>query len=461
MVSESRDGVLAPHRRATTIGLLLVITLVGFEALAIATVMPKVSRDLNGISLYGWVFSAFLLAQLVGIVVAGTSADRYGPERPFLIGLVLLALGLIIGALAPSMEVLVGARAIQGLGAGVIPAVAYVVIGRAYPTQMQPRMFAMLSTAWVVPSLMGPAIAAVVASAFGWRWVFAGIIPIVAIAALLAAPPMRKLPPTVRSPDAEPPASLAGAVQVALGSGLFLAGLLAHNLFALLVLCAIGGAIAVKAFRGLVPTGTLRALPGIPAAVLSRGLLTFAFFGVDAFITLAVVEVRGGSVAMGGFALTVGALCWTTGSWIQSHYVQRLHPPLLVRLGFAIIGVAIVLFCIAVSTSVSILMFAVAWGVGGFGMGFAYAPISLVVLGGAEKGSEGRSSSALQLADVLGCAIGIGIGGALVAFGERSGWSPSSGLVINACIDLLAVVAGVSIASRLRTQPLGAQIKAP
>ncbi|MBJ7382637.1 MAG: MFS transporter, partial [Acidimicrobiia bacterium] len=157
MASESRDGVLAPHRRATTIGLLLVITLVGFEALAIATVMPKVSRDLDGISLYGWVFSAFLLAQLVGIVVAGSSADRYGPERPFLIGLVLLALGLIIGALAPSMEVLVGARAIQGLGAGVIPAVAYVVIGRAYPTQMQPRMFAMLSTAWVVPSLMGPA----------------------------------------------------------------------------------------------------------------------------------------------------------------------------------------------------------------------------------------------------------------------------------------------------------------
>jgi len=322
-------------------------------------------------------------------------------------------------------------------------------------------MFAMLSTAWVVPSLMGPAIAAVVASAFGWRWVFAGIIPIVAIAVLLAAPPMRRLPPTDRSPDAEPPASLAGAIQVAIGSGLFLGGLLAQNLFALLALCAIGGAIALNALRRLVPTGTLRALPGTPAAVLSRGLLTFAFFGVDAFITLAVEEVRGGSVAMGGFALTVGALCWTTGSWIQSHYVQRLHPPLLVRAGFAIIGVAILLFCIAVSTSVSVFMFAVAWGVGGFGMGFAYAPISLVVLGGAEKGSEGRSSSALQLADVLGCAIGIGIGGALVAFGERSGWSPSSGLVINACIDLLAVIAGVSIASRLRTPPIAAQIQAP
>ena len=455
---ETRDGIFAPERRATTIGLLLVITLVGFEALAIATIMPKVSRDLDGISLYGWVFSSFLLAQLVGIVVAGTSADRYGPERPFVIGLVLLAIGLVIGGVAPSMEVLVGARAIQGLGAGVIPAIAYVVIGRAYPAELRPRMFAMLSTAWILPSLLGPAIAALVASAFGWRWVFAGIVPLVAVAALLAAPPMRRLPPTPRSADSEPPASLKNAIQVAVGTGLFLGGLIANNWWVLFALCAAGGLAAFGAFRRLVPVGTLRAVPGVPAAVLSRGLLTFAFFGVDAFITLAIVDVRGGSVAMGGFVLTVGALFWTTGSWIQSHYVQRLHPPILVRVGFAIFGVAIVIFCIAVSTSVPLSMFAVAWGVGGFGIGLAYAPLSLVVLGGAEKGSEGRASSALQLSDVLGCAIGIGVGGALVALGERLGWSPSSGLVINALIDLVAVFAGVILASRLRVDSANSPI---
>ena len=74
----ARDGVMAPARRATSVGLVLVITLIGFEAMAIATVMPRVSRELHGIRLYGWVFSAFLLASLLGIVLGGRLADQIG-----------------------------------------------------------------------------------------------------------------------------------------------------------------------------------------------------------------------------------------------------------------------------------------------------------------------------------------------------------------------------------------------
>ena len=181
---QPRGGVLAAAYRATSIGLFLVITLVGFEAMAIATVMPRVSRDLDGIGLYGWVFSAFLLASLLGIVIAGRLADRYGPERPFLAGLVLFSAGLVIGGLTPSMAVLVLGRAVQGFGAGVIPAVLYVVVGRAYPSRLQPRMFALMSTAWVLPSLFGPPIAVLIATTLGWRWVFLALLPIVAIAAL-------------------------------------------------------------------------------------------------------------------------------------------------------------------------------------------------------------------------------------------------------------------------------------
>src|SRR5438128_1893750 len=93
----SADGVLAPGRRALTFGVFLAITLVGFEALAIATVMPVISDDLGGIALYGWVFSAFFLGNIVGIVTAGRSADRVGPGRPFVVGLVLFGGGLLAG----------------------------------------------------------------------------------------------------------------------------------------------------------------------------------------------------------------------------------------------------------------------------------------------------------------------------------------------------------------------------
>jgi MFS family permease len=88
----------------------LAVTFVAFEALAVATILPLVGRHLGDVRLYGWVFSAFLLASLIGIVVAGTLADRVPLGQPMLAGLALFALGLVIGGTAPTMAVLVAGR---------------------------------------------------------------------------------------------------------------------------------------------------------------------------------------------------------------------------------------------------------------------------------------------------------------------------------------------------------------
>src|SRR3712207_6308802 len=139
--------------------------------------MPDVEDDLGGLAFYGWVFSGFMLACLVGIAYAGPLADERGPAQPFLAGLALFSVGLVAGGLAPTMPALVGARVVQGLGAGAIPAVAYASIGRSLPEAARPRMFAVLSTAWVLPGIFGPAVASVVADTVGWRWVFLGLLP--------------------------------------------------------------------------------------------------------------------------------------------------------------------------------------------------------------------------------------------------------------------------------------------
>jgi MFS family permease len=157
-----------------TVGLVLAVTFVAFEALAVATILPVVGRHLGDLRLYGWVFSAFLLASLFGIVLAGTLADRVPLGRLMLAGLALFALGLVIDGTAPDMPALVAGRAVQGFGAGVVPAVAYVAISRCYAEQARPRMFAVLSTAWVVPGLIGPGVGAPVACCRWWsrpgRW---------------------------------------------------------------------------------------------------------------------------------------------------------------------------------------------------------------------------------------------------------------------------------------------------
>ena len=174
-------GLFSPGRRALTAGLVMSITLVAFEALAVSTVMPLVARELGSLELYGWVFSAFFLGDLIGIVVVGGLIDRGGLVRPLAAGLILFSIGLTIGGLAPSMAVLVAGRFLQGLGAGAIPPIAYVASGGRSRT-LRPRMFATLSTAWVLPGVIGPAIAGGVAERLDWRVVFLGLLPLIALA---------------------------------------------------------------------------------------------------------------------------------------------------------------------------------------------------------------------------------------------------------------------------------------
>src|SRR6266481_1589371 len=139
-IARETDGLWSPARRSLTLGLVFTITLVAFEALAVSTIMPTVARELDPrLKLYGWVFTAFLLGSLIGIVVVGGAIDRRGLALPFGLGLGLFAIGLLVGGLAPSMPVLVAARFVQGLGGGSVPPIAYVAIGRSLPETMRAR----------------------------------------------------------------------------------------------------------------------------------------------------------------------------------------------------------------------------------------------------------------------------------------------------------------------------------
>ena len=419
-MGEGRTGGLwAPQTRALTVGLVLTITFVASEALAVVTVMPVVARDLGGLRLYGWVFSAFMLGSVVGIVAAGREADRRGPAVPFVAALILFGLGLAIAGLAPSMEVLVGGRVLQGIGAGAVPSVAYAVIGRSFPGPLQARMMAVLSTAWVVPGVAGPALAAAVAHLFGWRWVFLGLLPVVAVAGSIAMPALIRIGPPASGQVQEH--RLIYGIAVAACATMLLAGLtLVAGSGAVLVggaLIAVGVAGGLPALRRLVPPGTLTARRGLPATILSRGLLTFAFFGADAYVTLAITAVRHRSPVVAGIAVTGATLGWTAGAWVQARLSKTWEGPRFVRTGLVIILAGIAGMVLVLQPTVPVAEGLVAWTVAGLGMGLAYAPLSLMMLRKAPPGGEGRASASLNLADVLGTAIGIGVGGAAVAAG--------------------------------------------
>lgn len=442
------NSVWAPSHRSLTVGLVLTITLVGFESLAVATILPSIEEELGDLHLYGWVFSAYFLGSLLGIVIAGRLTDRLGPARPFSLGLVVFSLGLVMGGVAPSMTALVVARVVQGVGSGAIPAVVYASIGRSYTEVVRPRLFAILSSAWVLPSLVGPVLSGSIADQWSWRWVFLGLLPLVGLSSALSHTSLRSLGrPNAQGTD---PIGVPAALRVTAGAGLVLSGLSASTspLHAL-GLVAGGILLGIRPLMSLVPPGTLRAQPGLPATILSRGMLTYAFFAADAYVPLSLTSIQGTSTAGAGLALTASGLSWAVGSWVQERKVETWGPRNLIRAGFALIVLGLSLFSIVLNPSAPLILVVVGWAIAGLGMGLAYAPISLLVLQQAEPGREGSAGSSMQLADVLGIALGAGFGGALIAVGDALHWTPRTALAGAFLQAGLMAMTGFGLTTRL------------
>jgi MFS family permease len=443
------DGAFAPERRLLTVGLIGLVTAAAFEGMAVPTILPAVVPTLGGLDLYGWAFSAFWLTNIIGITLGGSDADRRGPARAFAIGVVLFAAGMVVAGAATGMPMVIAGRAIQGFGSGAIGSVVYAAIARAYPSSVTPRMIALVSSAWVVPGLVGPALAGTVTDALGWRWVFLGIVPPVLLMGLAVYPQLARLGPAVRGTQASrTDANRAlDAVRLAVGSTLVLAALTIGSLPLAAAFLVGGGWLALGALRHLLPAGALRLAAGRPAVVAAVFGIAFAFFGTEAFVPLSVVDVRGGSVTLGGIALSAAAVTWAGGSWLQARAASAGIRRMLVTSGAGLIGAGIVVTSLVLLPAAPVLVAAVGWAVAGLGMGLAYSMLALVMLETSAPGEEGFSSAAIQLMFTLGTAFGAGIGGAIVAVAASGalGLSPAIGIVYSLMLVMAMLTAAVSL----------------
>ena len=428
---------------------------VAFEGLALVTVAPLVARDLGGEELYGWIFSAFLLTQIVSTVLAGQQIDRRGPAVPFAVALVLFGAGLVVGSLAQTMPVLIAGRALQGLGAGAVATCVYAVVSRNYVDALRPRMMATISTAWIVPSLVGPAVAGFIAETLSWRAVFAGIVPLLVISGILATPAFRGDPGT---PQQARPGDrrLGRAIALAIGAGTFLTGLTTTPVPLGIGLAVVGLAIAGPAMRSLLPPGTLRARAGLPAVIATRAMFVSAFFTGDAFLILALTDLGGYRASIAGLVISSASIAWTSGSWLQVRIDRRAGAGsrhTRVRWGVALISIGMTLLTVTTALGGAPPLGAAiaAWVVAGLGIGLAHSTVSTMAFAHAPAGEEGAISASLLLADLGAPALTIGIGGALVALAGARGWSAETGILLAFLVSISAVTLAALAATRLPT----------
>jgi MFS family permease len=441
VVSEPEPRLLDRSRLLPLTGAVVVMTVVAVEAMAVATVMPTVAEALDGIHYYSWAFTAYLLADVVGMVDAGRRVDRQGPRSALLGGLAIFAAGLVVASAATGIAMFLVGRVLQGLGGGSIIVALYVLIARAFPEQLRPKVFALLSTAWVVPALVGPAVAGLVTDTLGWRWVFAGIAPLALGGTLLLVPVLRAL--EAREGPDHPAARRSDGLLLAVALGLL--QLSAQVLdWRSAPLAAAGLLVGARPLRRLLPSGTLRFATGLPTVIALRGLLACAFFGAEAYLPLTLAEVHGGSARVVGIPLTLAALTWSAGSWLQGR--RDANRAALLPIGFAVVALGVGSLVVVDAAGSSLWLAVPIWAVAGAGMGIALTLVAVLSLELSPEHEQGVNSAALQISDITGSIVGIAVAGAVITgFGVHR---LSTGAVV-ADLALAAVaVAGIAASRR-------------
>jgi len=437
-------------RLRLVVGLILAISVIAIESLAVAIAMPAAVRDFGELYLYGWAFSVFFLAMTVGMALGGSLADRRGTGVPFFLGGVLFAVGLLLGGSAMSLPWLIVARGVQGLGGGLTNAATYAIIARHFETTERPRMLALISSAWAIPSLIGPGWAAVITTNFGWRWVFLCLAPLPMFAVALVSLSIRNRPLQEKkieelSATGLLKSSLFLSAGVAIGlASISLRGWSSYALFTI----PIGIGICILAARGLIRARRV----AYGRVLVTNVVLNLAFFGLDAFLPLCIVIARGEFPMTTGAALTAGALGWISASWFQSRFVDRFGPRSFIAAGVLLVVTGIFVAAASLRPDVPVLLSVVAVSLKKKGMGLASNTISLVAMEIAETGRQGEDTAVVQLAGVHGMAIGCGMGGFFLGSAKTLGDIPATHLITFCLLLAVLLIAVIPIVFALPVQ---------
>ncbi|MGQ3052764.1 MAG: MFS transporter [Roseateles sp.] len=403
-------GLFAPGRRAACLGAVALISMLAFESIAVATAMPAVAEALHGLRYYALAFGATLATSVLGMTAAGQLCDKRGPYRAALAGLAAFLAGLLLAGFATAMPALVLGRALQGLGSGMLGVTLYVGVGRVVPQALHPKMFAMFAGAWVVPGLVGPALAAFLVQALGWRSVFLTVALAVPVAALMILPALRRVGSGSGQAlrwGAMRWALLASAGALTLHGASQLTGMRAALLF------AAGFVAAGIAARVLLPAGTLRAARGLPTVILLRGLIAATFASAEAFLPLLLTQGFGWSLTQAGIALSAGAVTWSIGSALQARVQSAAARRRLLPCGFGLAALGVLVVIAPLLFALPSLVVFIGWSVVGLGIGLSFPMLSVLLLKLSPPASQGSNTSSLQLSDALTSSAALALAGLL------------------------------------------------
>nr|NLD39816.1 MFS transporter [Actinomycetales bacterium] len=433
--------------RLLLIGAVALITIGAFENLAVTTILPVIARDLDGFAIYALAAGLPLALQVVANALGGLLVDSISFQRPLLIGVVTTGAGLLTAGLAPEMWTLAIGRGVAGFGIGFITVSLYAAVGLVVPPERRPGFFAAFSAAWVVPSMVGPAIAGVLADAGWWRAVLIGVVPLAVIALLLLRPLLATAPspPPSRTERSRIRRRATSMIPAAVGLAAALAVVqsagAAGSELRSLVTAGTAFLVVLVLLPLLLPPGTFSLRRGVPAAIAARLFINGAVIGTEAYLPLLLQEGHSWSPTASGLVLTAGSVSWSLGAILQARirgtekrYRWSVFGTLLVALGVCAAAAIVI-------PAVPPAFAAVGMLIAGLGMGITFASLSVFALDNTPGPRQGETSAALQIADGSGAALAIAVVGVVIAILGRDTAGFGTGFAILLVVALASVVA--------------------
>ncbi|CAB3637640.1 Multidrug resistance protein 3 [Achromobacter insuavis] len=407
-------------------GVSATVVLAAFDSTIISTTLPRVAEALNGMALYAWVGTGYLLATAASILIFGRLGDMFGRKPLMLVSVLIIALGSIACGLAQSMTQLIIFRSLQGIGGGMMIATAFAAPADLFPDAKQRvRWMALVSAAFAMASGIGPVLGGAVTQALGWRAAFF-ISPIAAAFTLFLLaryfPRIRPLHDESRKID------WLGAVLLVIAVGAPLAALelafaSSDHAHPVLGLClALAGVIAIAI---LIPTERRVATPIFPLRVLAgweSRLLNLAAMMVGAvmfvlifYSPLLLQQVLGYSPSEAGLLLTPLVAAISVGSIINGRlFPRQTEPQRLMVFGGGLLATGS-LMVLLISPGTSAWWILAAFFVNGCALGFLLPNLTLFMQMLSERRDVGVASALVQTTRAIGSALGTAVVGILIS----------------------------------------------
>ncbi len=410
------------QRFAVISAALLALFLGAMDALIMSAAMPTVVAELGGLHLYAWVYSAYFLSRAVSLPVFGKLADLYKTRNLFITAISIFILSSMAAGFAWNMMALIMARIIQGIGAGGIFALVYVVLADVSEPEQRGRTLSFASAIWGIASVIGPTLGGFIVTWFSWRWIFfinipLGVASIWGISAYLVE--IRQKKETI-SLDFLGVSTLSTAILSFLFA--FLLGgrtwpWLSMPIIGLLLLFIAGTLIFIrveqKAKDPILPIEFFKR-PGFRFGNGAVFLSSFAIFSMFAFAPLFIQGAQGKSPMEVGLAMLSLSLGWSVGSVVLGQVIQRVGRKYAAVSGavLLVVGCAMTLgFSLETSVYYSFSIFFVI----GTGMGFVALSTLLVVQSCVDDRDLGVATASNQFARTLGGTVGVGACGSFIA----------------------------------------------